>query len=112
LETVLWMCSRAAVVPDPGVPGVLLQIIEAGVVAGPDRVLHRLPVLPPRPGGLLITGGAGFDLLGFEGGVQDGHRFLNTERHVQERDVLAFILGRVQSKLYAAFSVGVRLGVQ
>ncbi len=38
----------AAVVPDPGVAGVLLEVVEAGVVAGPDRVLHRLAVLAPR----------------------------------------------------------------
>ena len=53
----------AAVVPDPGVAGVLLQVVQGGVVARPDRVLDRLPVRRPRRGRLQVTGRAGFHLL-------------------------------------------------
>ena len=39
----------AAVVPDPGVAGVLGQVGQPGVVARPDRVLDRLAELAPTP---------------------------------------------------------------
>ena len=68
----------AAVVPDPGVAGLVLQVGQRGVVARPDRVLDGLAVLAPRRGGVLVAGVAGLDLLGLERGVQ--HRDATSER--------------------------------
>ena len=104
--------GAAAVVTDPGVAGALLQVVQRGVVAGPDRVLDGLLVRRPRRGRLGVAGAAGFHFLVFKGGVQHGDRLRDAERHVHERDVLAFLLRRLQPQLFTPLRVGVRLGVQ
>ncbi len=99
----------AAVVPDPGIAGVVLQVGQGGVVAGPDRVLHRLPVLGPPRLGDGVPGAAGADLGGFERGVQHRHRLLNAERDIQEGHVAPRLAPGLDPEFVAAFSVGVRL---
>ena len=101
--------GRSAVVPDAGVAGVLGEVGQGGVVARPDGVLDGLAVLAPRRRGLVVARRAGGDLLGFERGVQHRHRLLNAERRVQEGDVVAGLLARLDAEFSAAFSRGVRL---
>jgi hypothetical protein len=36
--------GRAAVMPDPGVPGLVREVVHRGLVPGPDRVLDGLPM--------------------------------------------------------------------
>jgi hypothetical protein len=104
--------GRAAVVPDSRVAAFLAQVVQRRLVAGPDRVLDRLPMRTPSLGGLLVACTAGLHFLRLERGVQHRHALLNAERRVQEGDVAAFSLLRVQPQLFTPFSVRVRLSVQ
>ena len=88
------------------------EVVQRGVVAGPDRVLDGLLVRRPRRGRLQSPARRALTSWCFERRVQHGDRLRDAERHVVEGDVLAFILGRVQPQLFTPFSVGVRLGVQ
>ena len=130
----------AAVVADPGVAGLLGEVVQGGVVAGPDGVLDRPPMLGPRRlrglglghlagvlphctgvAGLHCTGqcvaGAGgctgrLHLLGFEGGVEHRDRLLHRERRVEERDVLPGLLAGLEPQLGPPLRICTGLGGQ
>lgn len=83
----------AAVVPNPGTASLVPHVGQGGVVARPDRLLHRLPEQRLRRRGLGVPGGVGAHLLSLERSVQQRHRLLNAERGIQQGHVL--LLGLV-----------------
>jgi hypothetical protein len=102
----------AAVVSDPGVAGVLREVVQRRAVAGPDGVLDRLPVRGPSLGFVEAAVLPGGDLLRLERDVQHRDGLLDAERGVQERDVLPGRLAGLDTQRVPPFSVRVRLGVQ
>jgi hypothetical protein len=94
--------TRAApVLPDPRVARVRVQVRQAGVVPGRDRVLDRPTELTARRGPIGVTIALRGDLLGLDRGVQQRDRLRDTERHIEERHVLPRVFPRLQPQLAA-----------
>ena len=66
--------GAAAVVPDAGVAGVLLQVVDRGAGARHHGVLDGLGVRVPRGGGFVVAGGAGVLGGALERQTGDGDR--------------------------------------
>ena len=77
--------GAAAVVPDPGVAGLVLQVLDRRPRPGHHRLLDRRGVRVPRRGGVLVAGGAGVGGGALERHPEHGDALRRRERHVQER---------------------------
>ena len=91
----------AAVVADPGVAGVLLQVVEHRAGAGHHRVLDGLGVRVPRLGRLDVAAGAGLGRGPLERQPGDGDALRHGERDVDERDRLPGRAARLGAQLRA-----------
>ena len=77
--------GAAAVVPDAGVAGVALQVLQRGGRAGHHGVLDGLGVRRPRGGGLVVTGRRGVVRGALERHAEHGDALRRGEREVDER---------------------------
>ena len=101
--------APAAVVPDPGVAGVVLQVLERRASAGHHRLLDSLGVRVPPRGGLVVAGGAGVAGGALERQPGHGDRLRRRERDVDERHRLPRRPRGLRAQLRALLRAGVRV---